>query len=79
MNIENLIESAEYIINADCIISFKRGYGYYIRKKVKGSWIVYTRKFGMNPHAIGFKESRGFSFEDLKPVFLEVFMMLMIV
>jgi hypothetical protein len=70
---ENLVESAEYTIDSNCTISFKRGYGYYIRKKVNGSWVVYTRKFGMNPYIIGFKESRGFSFEDLKPVLFESF------
>lgn len=73
MKVDNRIQEAEFEINKDLIIRYKKGFGYWLLKKKVDGWHLYTNSFELNPLGVGFKENYGFGYKDLKPFFFKSF------
>jgi len=73
MEISDKVQEAEFDINKNLIIRYKKGAGFYFLKKVNEQWESHTKSFCANPLAIGFKEQYGFGFKDIKPFLFETF------
>ena len=73
MKLDKIIEGAEFCITDSKLIRYKKGYGFWIHKEIANHWYSCFKSCRINPFGLGFKESYGFGFKDMKPLFFTTF------
>lgn len=73
MNINENVITADFDINSNLTIRYKKDYGFWLLIKRNNMFYVVVNSFMMNPFGLGLKIRRGFGYDDMKQFFFKTF------